>query len=95
MTTTLWYCKNEMYVIFSVTPGWSLPETVFFIFFIKYVFQAGWEIKKEAHRVCFQVTLQELLDLFLFLNKKENKNKSAFAIKNMTSDTWIFHIKEN
>lgn len=52
----------------------------FFFFLMKYVFQAGQEIKKQADRVCFQVTLQELLDLFLFLNKTENKNKSAFAI---------------
>lgn len=64
-------------------------------FFIKYIFKEGRDIKKEALRVCFQVILQELLDLFLFLNKTENKNRSAFAIKDMTNDICILLIKEN
>lgn len=78
MTATLRYWKNGTYVISSVTPSRSLPEIASFS--SNMFFRECEKHKKEAHRVCFQVTLHELLDLFLFLSETENKNKSASAI---------------
>lgn len=44
--------------------------------------------------MCFQLTLQEFLDLFLFLNERENQNKSAFAVK-IWQVIYKSFIKEN